>query len=230
MKKRTIVISLGGSLIVPETPNPTFLNNFKKTIQKNYKTHKFVIVTGGGTTARKYITTLKKAKKSKHQQSLAGIKATRMNAELIMQLFGNKEANDTLLKSMKQVKDNLAKNNVVICGALRYNTKATSDTTAAKLANYLGCEFINMTNIKGLYSANPLTNKKAKFIPFISWMNFEKIALKIPHKAGQHFVLDQGASTVIRKHRIPTYIIGSDLGNLSKVLKGRKFVGTIVQE
>jgi uridylate kinase len=229
MKKRTIVISLGGSLIVPEKPIPNFLNNFKKTIQKHYKTHKFVIVTGGGTTARKYITALKKAGKSKKQLSLAGIRATRANAQLIMQLFGHKESNNILPKSMKQVKDNLTKNKVVICGALRFNPDATTDTTAAKLANYLNTQFINMTNIKGLYSANPKTNKKAKFIQSIDWISLEKMANKTKHKPGQHFVIDQGASTVIRKHKIITHIIGPKLTNLTNILKNKKFIGTIVQ-
>jgi uridylate kinase len=228
MKKRPIVISLGGSMIIPDKPNYAFLKKFKSVLKKHYSKHKFVIVAGGGVIARKYITKLKKDHKPSKELSKAGIMATRMNAKFLMQLFGKKLANDQLPKNMKQIKSALAKNKVVICGALRYTSNSTSDTTAAKLANYLNSEFINLTNIAGLYSANPKTNKKAKFISEISWKEFEKIALSLPHKDGQHFVLDQNASTIIRKNKIPTYIIGPNHSNLNKLLEKKKFIGTII--
>lgn len=229
MKKKVIVLSLGGSLIVPEKANFQFLNRFKHTLRKHYRTHKFVVVCGGGTIARKYISALKKEHKSKIELSKAGIMATRMNARFIMQLFSPREANDTLPKDMREVKANLKKNNIVICGALRFIPNATSDTTASKLANFLKTEFINITNIKGLYSANPFISKKAKFIPLINWNSFDKMANKHKHKAGQHFVLDQSAARIIKKHKIKTYIIGPNLSNLDKILKGRKFVGTLIE-
>jgi len=229
MEKKVIVLSLGGSLIVPEKTNFHFLDKFKKTLQKNYSKYKFVIVCGGGTVARKYISILKSQNKSKKELSLAGIIATRTNAQLIMQLFGKKEANDTLPKNMKQVKNNLKKNNVVICGALKYSKDSTSDTTSAQLANYLNTDFINMTNVPGLYDKNPKKNKNAKFIPKISWEDFEKLALKTRFKAGQHFVLDQNAAKLIRKHKIKTYIIGPKLKNLENLLKNKKFTGTTIE-
>ena len=223
---KTIVISLGGSLILSDK-NPKFLNNFKRTLRKHYKTHKFVIVCGGGSVARKYISMLKKDNKSKKELSLAGIRATRANAETIMQLFG-KESNQKLPITMKSIKSNLKENNVVISGALRYTKDSKSDTTAANLAKFLNTKVINITNVKGLYTENPLTNKKAKFISKISWTDFESRALKIKHTPGQHFVLDQKASTIIRKNKITTYIIGPNLNSLSNILKGKKFVGTII--
>lgn len=226
--KKLIVISLGGSLIIPEKMDPDFLDKFKKTLSRFYKTYKFIIVCGGGTIARDYISALKKEHESNLELSKAGIRATRMNALFMMQFFGKKEANDSLPLNMKDIKDSLAKNKVVICGALRFAKKATSDTTAAKLANYLKTEFINMTNVKGLYKTNPKTNPKAKFISKISWKNFESMALKLKHHPGQHFVLDQQAAVLIRKHKIPTYIIGKNLSNLDKILKNKKFIGTLI--
>lgn len=226
--EKKVVISLGGSLIVPEKMDPEFLDKLKKTLEKNYKTHKFVIVCGGGTIARKYITALAKEHESKKGLSMAGIRATRMNARFMMQFFGKKSANDTLPMNMREVKESLRRNNVVICGALRYSAKSTSDTTAAKLAKYLETDFINLTDVKGLYTSNPKKNKNAKFISKISWRDFENIALKLKHKAGQHFVLDQQAAILIRKFKIPTYIVGKDTSNISKILKGKKFTGTLI--
>lgn len=226
--KKVFVISLGGSLIIPDKVDISFLKKFRKTMRQNYKSHEFVIVCGGGSVARKYIEAISRETNSERAISEAGIRATRMNALLVMQIFG-KEANDTLPKDMQDIKNNLEKNSVVICGALRYSSNSTSDSTAAKLANFLKAEFINITNVKGLYTSNPKENKNAKLISKISWKNFKKIAHKIKFKAGQHFVLDQQASTIIQKHKIPTYIIGPNLSNLSSIFKGKKFQGTFIQ-
>lgn len=226
--KRVIVISLGGSLIVPGEIDFLFLENFKRVLRKHYKTYKFVVVCGGGAIARKYISALRKEHKPEMELALAGIRATRMNAIFMIQFFG-KEANDKLPVNMEKVEANLHKNKVVFCGALRYAPESTSDGTAAKLANFLNADFINMTNIKGLYTSNPLTHKNAKFIPRQTWKGFEKRALAINFQAGQHFVLDQQAAILIRRHKIKTYIIGKELSNLGKILKGNKFVGTTIE-
>ena len=65
--EKIIVLSLGGSLIVPDKPNQEFLNSFKKTLEKNYKKYKFIVVCGGGKIARKYISGLKSQGKSKKE-------------------------------------------------------------------------------------------------------------------------------------------------------------------
>jgi len=228
MKMKTLVLSLGGSVIIPDEVDYQYLEKFKKVLRKNYNKCKFVIVCGGGIIARKYITALKKEGKSIREQSLAGIRATRTNAIFMMQFFG-KEANETLPKDMKDVKDYLKKNKIVFCGALRYAEDETSDGTAAKLAHFLKSDFINITNIKGLFTANPKTNPKAKFISKISWKDFESMALKIPYRPGQHFVLDQNASTIIRKYRTKTYIIGESAKNLDTLLNNKKFTGTTIE-
>jgi len=46
---------------------------------------------------------------------------------------------------------------------------------------------------------------------------------------GQHFILDQDASKIILKNKIPTYILGRNLKELDNLLNNRKFVGTIIE-
>ncbi len=225
MKKA--VISLGGSLIIPESVDFKFLNKFRTTLKKHYSHCKFIVVCGGGTIARRYIDALKKEHRSKNELSLVGIRTTRMNALFMTQFFG-KEANSTLPKNIKEVKNMLEKNKVVLCGALRYSPNATSDTTAAKIAHEIGTDFINITNIDGLYSKNPKKNKDAVFIKRESWEKFHSRAIKIKHRPGQHFVLDQTAAIIIKKYRIKTYIIGKNLKNLDAILHNKKFKGTLI--
>ena len=83
--KKVMVISLGGSLIVPEKIDFKFLENFRKTLRKHYKNWQFVIVCGGGSIARKYITLLSKTTKADEKElSMAGIRVTRLNALILM--------------------------------------------------------------------------------------------------------------------------------------------------
>lgn len=227
VKKKVIVLSLGGSLIIPDKINYNYIEKFKQVVRRHYKTHKFVVVCGGGAIARAYIDALKNETHNQKEISQAGIRATRMNALFMIQFFG-KEANEVLPKDMEEVKANIHKNDIIFCGALRWAPRSTSDGTASKLAHYLKSEFINLTNVKGLYTDNPKTHKNAKFIPSIDWKSFEKMANKSKYTPGQHFVLDQKASSIIRKYKIRTYIIGEDLKQLENVLEGKKFIGTTI--
>ena len=228
-KKKVIVISLGGSLIIPNQINYSFLKEFKKILEKNKKKYKFVVVCGGGKTARNYIARLEQEdlpkKKKEYFQSLLGIASTRLNARFMTYFFG-KDANEGIPHDMKEVKHLLRFNDFVFCGALRYADRQTSDSTSAKLANYFNTEFINLTDVAGLYDKNPKKFRSAKFIPEISHKGFSELANKIKFKPGQHFVLDQMAAKIIKKYNITTYILGDDLNNLDAVLNNKYFVGT----
>jgi uridylate kinase len=226
MEKEVWVISLGGSRIVPNEVDIEFLQNFKKLIDSN-PNKKFIVVTGGGKTSRTYASAMKKIGKSTGYQSRIGIAVTRFHAEYLMKMFG-KSANHALPKTIKKTINLLDKNHIVFTGALRYSKEQTSDSVAAKIAAQLGCPFINLTNIKGLFSSNPKTNKNAKFIERISWKNFYKKTSKIKYSAGQHFVLDQTASRIIMDKKISTYIVGS-LKQINNILKKKKFIGTLIE-
>jgi len=225
--KKVVVLSLGGSLIVPDEIDILFLNKFKQVIKKHLDNYRFVIVCGGGSIARKYIKALREQGKSEYLQSMSGIAVTRLNARFMTYFFG-KDANEGIPHDMKQIKSLLKKNDVVFCGALRYAKKETSDGTSAKIARFFKTDFINLTLVPGLYDKNPIERKNAKFIPRISWQDFWNKARKIKYSPGQHFVLDQHAAEIIKNYKITTYILGKDMKNLDNLLNGKKFKGTII--
>jgi len=229
MEKKVIVLSLGGSTIIPDQVDLLFLKKFKRVILNHTKSHRFIIVCGGGSIARKYIYALKQEKVKPILQSFAGISATRMNARF-MSYFFNKNPEIGIPHTLETLKKYLGKEDVVFCGALEYNPVQTSDSTAATIAKHFKTEFINLTNVQGLYDKNPSEHKDAKFIPKITWKEFYKIAMKTKFSPGQHFVLDQTAAKIIMEHRIPTYILGKKLKELENFLKGKKFKGTIIRD
>lgn len=217
------VISLGGSVIVQDKINSEFLKKFKDIIMKSKD--KFVIVTGGGKTARVYINGLKDVNLAEKELSLIGIGITRLNAKFMSKFF---KTTETIPKSLKEVKNVINKNKVVFCGGLRYEPDNTSDGTAAEIARDLKSELINITDVDGLYTKDPNKFKMAKFIPKINFEEFKKIANRVKYSAGQHFVLDQHAAEIIKDHKIKTVILGNDLNNFERFLRGKRFKGTLI--
>ena len=227
MKKQVIVLSLGGSLIIPENIDVKFLNEFRKVILKNTKKYKFIIVCGGGSIARKYIFALREIKINEKLQSLSGISATRMNARF-MNYFFNINPEKGIPHKMKILKKYLKQQDIVFCGALEYKPYQTSDSTAVEIAKHFKAKFINLTNVAGLYDKNPAKFKNAKFISKISWKDFDKMANKNKFSPGQHFFLDQTASKTILKNKIPTYIIGQNPKQLDNLLNNKKSKATVI--
>ena len=226
--KRVFVLSLGGSLIVPSQGiNNDFLGEFKSAIKKLSRNNKFVIVCGGGSVARVYIDSLRKAGISEYLQSLIGISITRTNARFVSYFF-DREPDDGIPHDMKHVDRLLNKNDIVFCGALRYADDQTSDSTAAKLASFLNAEFVNLTNVSGLFTSDPRKNKNAKLISKISSRDLHKMASSIKFSPGQHFVIDQKASKIIMNKKVKTFIIGSDVKNFVNLINGKEFIGTEV--
>lgn len=229
MKKEVKVISLGGSVIVPEKIDLKFLKNFKEVINKNKFRYNFIIVSGGGTVARKYIDALRGLGLNKRFQGFLGISITRVNARFMSYVFGF-DPGKGIPKTMLDIKKYLKKQNIVFSGALKYGVDETSDTASAKIAEHFKTDFINVTNVPGLYNKNPKKYKDAEFISKISWKDFYKMSNKIKFKPGQNFVLDQTASKIILRNKIKTYIIGKDLKQLDNLLNNKRFKGTIISD
>ena len=216
-----IVISLGGSVIVPDKIDVNFLEKFKKIINKIKKGNKIVIVTGGGSTARKYIETLRDQKVDEMKLSYMGFRITKINGLFLSNFLGVRFADN-----LNEVKEFSRKDNLIVCGALEFNSKGTSDGTSSKVARAIKADvFVNITDVKGLYDKDPKKYKNAKLISKISFKDFSRIANKIKFMAGQHFVLDQRSARFIEKTKIKTIII-KDINNLEKIVMNKKFTGT----
>lgn len=222
------VLSVGGSLLFKNGEiNHSYVRDLKKFLS-SFRDRKFVLVIGGGVVARSYINALEKLGAGKDVMSRFGIGVTRTNARLIANIIGRDSNVRDLPKTLKQVKGFLRKHRIVCCGALRYEPDQTSDGTAAQIAHYLKTRFINVTNVKGLYTKDPKKFKNAKLIPEVSYSEFSNIVNKLKYHPGQHFVLDQHAAATIGRHKVKTYVVGGGLTNLSNLLKGKKFVGTVI--
>src|SRR3989338_6041436 len=89
-KFKTTIISLGGSIIIPDRVDVSFLKEFRSLILGYLKDEKrrLVLVCGGGRICREYQEAVQQlVKPSSDDLDWIGIMSTRLNAELIRVLF-----------------------------------------------------------------------------------------------------------------------------------------------
>ena len=218
-----IVISVGGSMINPGKLNLPFLKKLKTILNKEKKQRQILIITGGGHLAREYMTPLKD--QGKDVEDRVGIACTQLNALLLASYLKTQKI---IPKSLIELKSMLHNQNILICGGFAEDLGTTSDGTAAEIAKATkATTFINLTNVKGLYTKDPRKYTDAKFIPKITHKAFQEIIDKHNEKPGQHFVLDQHAAKICRENTI-TVIIIKGINNLQKVLEKKTFSGTTI--
>ena len=224
--KKTIIISLGGSLIVPEDVDSKFLRNFKKIIEKYIKKgYKFVIFCGGGKTARNYQKAVSEIVKSDNVSlDWIGIKATEINALLIKTIFSKNSEDEIIKNPLKKIK---FRNKTLI--AAGWKPGCSTDYDAVLLAKNLKIKtIVNMSNIDYVYNKDPRKYKDAKKIKNIEWKKYRKISGN-KWKAGLNLPFDPVASKEAEKSKVNVFIIGKNLRNFEKLLNGRDFKGTVIK-
>ncbi|MSU44936.1 UMP kinase [Candidatus Nomurabacteria bacterium] len=221
-----IIISLGGSLIVPDQIDTEFLKDFKNLIISQIKQgKKFVITTGGGKICRRYQNIAKElAITSDEDLDWIGIAALKLNAELVRVMFEEYAHNEVI--SNLTSKFSLEK--PIIVGSA-YEPGHSTDYDAVLGAKTVGAKkIINISNIDYVYDSDPKINPNAKRIDKISWSDFRKIIPK-GWTSGLNSPFDPTASEMAEQEGIEVIIInGKPIENLAKCLNGEKFIGTVI--
>lgn len=225
MKKETIIISLGGSLVAPGEIDVDFLNKFKSTIEKYLKTNKFFVIVGGGKIARLYQKAILEFGANNTDRDCIGINVTRLNAEVIRQLFSKYSYNKIIVDPTKKVKTNKK----IIVGA-GWKPGCSTDKGAVLIAkSYKVKTIINLTNIDYVYDKNPKEFANAKPIELIEWKNFQKLVGN-KWSPGISAPFDPIASKLASKLKLKVVLInGHKLDYLKDFLENKPFIGTTIQ-
>ena len=223
---KTIIISLGGSLIFPEHLDKNFLINFKKIIQKYIKKrYRFVIICGGGKLARNFQQAASKVRKlSNEKLDWLGIQATKINAYSLKSIFGGM-VNEFIVTN-PNAKLKFQKNVIIAAG---WKPGWSTDYDAVLLAKNIGIkEIINMSNVDYVYDKDPKKYKDAKKIQKINWKDFMKL-INQKWKPGINVPFDPVAAKEAWKSKLRVYVIGKDLKNLESLLERKRFRGTTIE-
>ncbi len=223
---KTFVISLGGSVIIPDEPDKVFLNAFRDLIlDYSSKGNKFVIFCGGGKTAREYQNYAKAIGiVSKDNLDWIGIYATRLNASLVKAIFEGSVNEDILTNPTEKI---VFKENIKIASG--WKPGWSTDYDAVLVAKQLKAKsVINITNVDFVYDKDPRKFPDAKAIKKICWKELRKM---FPHewKPGLNSPFDPVASKEAEKSEIEVCIAGKDLKNLRRILDGKEFSGTRIK-
>jgi len=224
----TYIISLGGSLIVPnENIDWQYLKKFRALILTQVKKgNKFIIITGGGSTCRKYnAAAIKITEITDRDLDWIGIGASRLNANLIKGIFSKFSSSGIIKDPTEEINK---QKSVLVAGG--WKPGWSTDYVAVILAKEHKIKtVINLSNIDYAYDKDPKKYKDAKKIEETNWKDFRKIVGDkwIP---GLNKPFDPIASKLAEKLKLKVIIAnGKKLNNLENCLNNKEFQGTIIK-
>ncbi len=222
------VVSAGGSIFFGRKPDTAAMAKFSETIRRlASRGNRFVIVAGGGQTARNYVAAGKTLGANNYSLDKLGILATRLNASLLIESL--ERAHPQVFTSIEDAPAALDSGKVAIFGGLM--PSFTTDAVAALIAESLNANFINLSDVDGVYSADPKKNPRATFYPALSYDRLISLMKFAKSKPGQKVVLDLPCCLILRRSNIKAMIMnGHELDNFERAVNGEEFKGTTVED
>jgi uridylate kinase len=224
--QETVVMSVGGSLIVPDQIDTNFLSTFKKFIDDETALgRRFIIIAGGGRTARRYqdaasdVTDL-----TPDDLDWMGIHATRLNGHLLRTIFRD-SAYKVMITNPDEILDVSKDEKVIIASG--YRPGCSTDLRAVQIAERVGAKkVINLSNIDYVYTDDPRKNPEATIIKNISWSDFRAM-IPSDWDPGMSAPFDPIAAKEADEKNIEVAVInGNKPESLIDYLHGDEFIGT----
>ncbi|WFN35886.1 UMP kinase [Methanomicrobium antiquum] len=224
MKK--IVLSLGGSILVPSLESNK-IENYRDVLKEISSKYQIFVVIGGGGEARRYIGAARSLGIDEATSDELGILITRINASLLCWALGDL-AYPAVAENYTDALKYAESGKIVLMGGV--TPGQTTDAVSAVLAERLRADLlINLTSIDGIYSKDPKNNKDAVKFDSITPEKLIDIVSAGTMGAGSNNVIDLVAAKIIQRSRIPLLVIdGKDPENLKNVLLKGKLFGSVV--
>lgn len=227
MTDAPIVISLGGSLIVPATGIDTvFLKAFHDLLLAQIeKGQRFIVIGGGGSTARAYMNAAQTlVPLEPEDMDWLGIHSCRLNGHLLRTIFRS-VAHPVMVKDPRRKK---ACHEPILIGT-GWKPGWSSDYCAVRFARTYGAQYIiNLSNIEKVYSKDP--KKHADAVPYdhMTWHQLQAIVgdVWVP---GSSAPFDPIATKWASRWKMKVIVArGSDIENTRAILNHEPFIGTII--
>jgi len=225
---RTIVVSLGGSILIP-TLSGNRISTYVPVLRAIAERRRLFVVVGGGGAARDYIEAARKLGVDEGTSDEIGILVTRLNATLLIAALGD-AAYPKVAESHAEAKKFAETNKIVVMGGI--TPGQTTDAVAAVLAERVRASvFINATSVNGIYDKDPKKHKGAKRFETLTPPQLLEIVSQIGLGAGSNNVLDIIAARIVERSHIPLVVLdGTEPENLSNAILKGTFTGTVVSE
>jgi uridylate kinase len=223
-----VVISLGGSIIIPDDRDGAFLNDFASLLRSLSKDLDIYVVCGGGKIARYYIVTGRELKASEDQLDEMGIDVTRLNARLLQLALGD-TAYAAVPHTIKETATQGVRGKVAVMGGT--TPGHTTDAVSATLAEMVGASrIVNATSVDGVYSADPRKIKDCIKYDRLTFQQLDDMMHKGKHGAGASHIFDPLGAQIVKRCRIPILVVdGRDLDEMRAAIRGQKIKGTVIE-
>ena len=215
MKKR-IVIKLSGQVFGMERTKE--LKDYAAFFVKQSKICQPVIVAGGGKIARYFINHARSSGADESTLDELGIEISRLNAKLLIYALKD-NAYPHPPTNLTEVKHAADSGLIVVTGGL-HPGQSTNGTAALIAEKINAAEFLNATDVDGIYDSDPNKNKKAKQFKRIELKDLRSLLVHEDSMAGGYDLMDIVALKVIERSKIKTKIIKSDIKTIEKAIKG----------
>ncbi|MCI6257885.1 MAG: UMP kinase [Treponema sp.] len=231
----TKVLSVGGSIVVPEKPDTDFLCKFIAMIRNwlNEDSHRrLILVVGGGGPARIYQNAYREivsasdgASSDSSEADWIGIMATRLNAQLLKAALG-----DLCPQEVVYNPTTVDEFNGRILVAAGWKPGFSTDNDAVLLAERFNADtVVNLSNIEKVYTDDPRKNPDAKPIDSISWAEFRKM-VGDDWTPGKNTPFDPIASKKAQDLNLTVICAaGKNIENIRSILDGKQFEGTEIK-
>lgn len=235
-KNPPLVVSLGGSVLFSVedvTDASQVVENIRgvcEVLARAAEEKRVGVVVGGGPFARIYIGFGRKMGMGEKKLDEIGITFTRLNARLVIRCFQEMGLGvPEVVPETVETAARLLKNHrlVVMGGTVPGHT---TDAVSAMLAREVGAVFlVNVTNVDGIYTADPRKDPGAKRLDFVSFDRLVSMTSSAEGIAGANVVVDPVAARIIKEASIPMVVVnGKDRAALERALRGDFSVGTLV--
>jgi uridylate kinase len=223
---KTIVISLGGSVLVPAIGNNN-IKQYRDILRSLTETCRIFVVVGGGGEARRYIGAARDLMIDEGTADEIGILVTRLNATLLMHAL-SKDSYPRIPESYNDALMAGESGKIVIMGGV--TPAQTTDAVAAVLAERAGADLlINATSVDGIYTSDPRKDATAEKIPFLTPDELIEIVQTGRMDAGANNVIDLVAAKVIQRSRVPMVVLdGRDMESVRSLMQTGKNNGSLV--
>ena len=214
--KKAIVIKFSGKVFGVE--NIKILKDYARFLVKLSKTHQPIVVAGGGKIARHFISHARSSGADESTLDELGIEISRLNAKLLIYALKDK-AYPHPPTSLKEAKNAVDSGLIVVAGGL-HPGQSTNGTAALIAEKVKAVQFLNATDVKGIYDSDPNKSKKSKLFKTIELKKLRGMLVKEDSVAGGYDLMDIVALKIIERSKIKTRVIQSDIKTLEKAVKG----------